>query len=228
MRHPTSAIALMLTAALTAGLTPTTATAADTNVVSSVSSFPKATPRRDLLAESVATSNDKDWGGIETLNVPHTKSQAQKDAETAARQRAEAKAASRSATRPATTTGTTNTAARQIADASGSEIVQFAASYTGVPYVYGGTTPAGWDCSGFTSFVFAHFGVTLSHSSEQQRFAGVEVPASEAQPGDLMWKPGHVGIYAGNGMIVHASTPRTGTIVAPVYSSAFHYYRITK
>lgn len=97
------------------------------------------------------------------------------------------------------------------ASAVGNAVVEIAARYVGVPYVYGGTTPDGFDCSGFTSYVYAQLGITLPRTSSDQRYAGVEVPREQAQPGDLVWSPGHIGIYAGEGMMIDA--PRPGKTV---------------
>ena len=91
------------------------------------------------------------------------------------------------------------------------QVIAIAKQYTGVPYVYGGTSTSGWDCSGYTSFVFGKVGVNLPRSSGAQASAGTRVSASEARPGDLVYKPGHVGIYAGNGMMYDAGSPSSGT-----------------
>ncbi|WP_454860020.1 C40 family peptidase [Promicromonospora soli] len=93
------------------------------------------------------------------------------------------------------------------ASASGSAVVSVAMRYLGVPYLWGGSTPAGFDCSGFTSYVFAQVGINLPRTSSEQRYAGTEVPMSQAQPGDLLWSPGHIAIYAGDGMQVEAPVP---------------------
>lgn len=93
------------------------------------------------------------------------------------------------------------------ASAAGSAVVQVAMRYLGVPYVWGGSTPAGFDCSGFTSYVYAQVGIDLPRTSSEQRYAGVEIPWSQAQPGDLLWSPGHIAIYAGDGMQIEAPVP---------------------
>lgn len=98
---------------------------------------------------------------------------------------------------------------------SGQDVVDYALQFVGNPYVYGGTSLTnGADCSGFTMSVYAHFGISLPHSSSAQRSCGRGVSYSEAQPGDLICYEGHVAIYIGNGQIVHASTPSTGIKVS--------------
>ncbi|MBR6452567.1 MAG: C40 family peptidase [Lachnospiraceae bacterium] len=102
----------------------------------------------------------------------------------------------------------------------GQEIANYACQFVGNPYVAGGTSlTEGCDCSGFTGAVYAHFGISLPRSSYAQSTAGQEVSVSDMQPGDILYYGGHVGIYIGNGTIVHASTAATGI----KYSSA--YYR---
>jgi cell wall-associated NlpC family hydrolase len=93
------------------------------------------------------------------------------------------------------------------AAAAGSDIVSIAMQYLGVPYVWAGSTPAGFDCSGFTSYVYAQVGIDLPRTSSEQRYAGTVVSAAEAQPGDLIWSPGHIAIYAGDGMQIEAPVP---------------------
>lgn len=95
---------------------------------------------------------------------------------------------------------------------SGSSIVDIASQYIGTMYVYGGTTPAGFDCSGFTQYVYAQVGISIPRTSSDQAAAGRQVSASEARPGDLVWAPGHIGIYVGGNQMI--DSPRTGKAVA--------------
>lgn len=98
----------------------------------------------------------------------------------------------------------------------GSAVASYALQFVGNPYVYGGSSLTnGTDCSGFTMSVYAHFGVSLPHSSGAQRSVGYNVGGlANAQPGDLVCYSGHVGLYIGNGQIVHASTAKTGIKVS--------------
>ncbi len=95
---------------------------------------------------------------------------------------------------------------------TGSSVAGYALQFVGNPYVYGGTSLTnGTDCSGFTMGVYRNFGVSLPHSSGAQRSIGYDVGGIQnAQPGDLVCYSGHVGLYIGNGQIVHASTAATG------------------
>ena len=92
-------------------------------------------------------------------------------------------------------------------------VVGIAMRYLGTPYVWGGASPSGFDCSGFTMYVYAQVGVSLPHSSYAQYGMGVPVAQSQLQPGDLVffYGLGHVGIYIGGGQYIHA--PHTGDVV---------------
>ena len=110
----------------------------------------------------------------------------------------------------------------------GQQIANYACQFIGNPYVPGGTSlTEGADCSGFVWRVFKDFGYSVPRTSYSLRSAGTGVSYSEAQPGDVMCYAGHVGIYIGNGQIVHASTQRTGIkITAATYKEILSVRRI--
>lgn len=91
------------------------------------------------------------------------------------------------------------------------QVLAWAEKGVGTPYVSGGTSQSGWDCSGYTSWVYSKVGVNLPRTSGAQKGAGQVVSQSEAKPGDLIWHPGHVGIYAGGGQMYDAGSPSSGT-----------------
>lgn len=98
------------------------------------------------------------------------------------------------------------------ASANGSAIAAYAQSFIGVPYVWGGSTPSGFDCSGLTQYVYAHFGKQIGRNTIAQESAGAHIPVSQAQVGDLLFwgTPGstyHVAIYLGGGSYVAAPEP---------------------
>lgn len=102
---------------------------------------------------------------------------------------------------------------------SGQAVIDIASKYLGVPYVYGGTTPSGFDCSGLVQYVYRELGYNLNRVAADQMNNGIAVSRDQLQPGDLIGfyssagggYIGHIGIYAGNGMMIHA--PRTGDVV---------------
>lgn len=110
-------------------------------------------------------------------------------------------------------------------------IVEHALSLLGTPYVYGGTTRSGFDCSGFTQYVFAGSGISLPRTSYEQFASGVAVSRNELQPGDLVFftiytkGASHVGIYIGGGRFIHADNPRVGVTITSLSNSFYfaHY-----
>lgn len=100
----------------------------------------------------------------------------------------------------------------------GGSVANYACQFVGNPYVYGGSSLTnGTDCSGFVMSVYAAYGISLPHSSSALRGVGYGVSTSDMQPGDIVCYSGHVGIYIGNGSIVHASTPSSGIKISTAY-----------
>lgn len=211
---------------------------ADTTVTAT-RSFPKTTAaKRDFLAEHTSTEveSNADWGGIESLDVPQTESQAEKDqkaqeqaeaeaqAQAAqAQAQAESQAASRSSDRASISVPTAP------ASATGQALADYALQFQGYPYVAGGNTPSGWDCSGFVQWVFAQFGVSLPHYSGAQMSVGTAVGSiAEAAPGDIIVNTQHAAIYIGNGMVINALNPAQGTQVTSlaVFSGGYAIRRV--
>lgn len=104
-----------------------------------------------------------------------------------------------------------NTTAKPQTVSNGQAVVNYAAQFVGNPYVYGGSSLTnGADCSGFVMSVYQAFGISLPHSSSALRSVGYGVSLDAIQPGDIVCYSGHVGIYAGNNTLLHASSPSTG------------------
>lgn len=114
------------------------------------------------------------------------------------------------------------------------KILDFAKTLSGVPYLFGGVTPEGFDCSGYIKYVFGNFGIDLPRTAAEQYLAGRTVPENEARPGDIVaFKDGgeisHTGIYLGGGKFISATSSR-GVIVDYVYGYywAEHLYGFSR
>ncbi|MFB3169355.1 NlpC/P60 family protein [Neobacillus sp. 179-C4.2 HS] len=126
---------------------------------------------------------------------------------------------------PASSSATPTAVAANVASsATANAVIANAKQYLGVPYVWGGSTPSGFDCSGFVSYVYRSVGISLPRTSRAQQNVGTRISMNQLQPGDLVFKgmPAyHVGIYIGGGQYIHA--PQTGDVVkiAPFNPSKF-------
>ena len=121
-------------------------------------------------------------------------------------------------------------AAEAASSGSASEVVDLAMQYLGYPYCYGGSSPSGFDCSGFVRYVYSQFGCSLNRTASAQMSNGTSVSMSELQPGDLVFflksgsgtsRASHVGIYIGGGQFIHASTSSTGVIISDMDSAYY-------
>lgn len=114
-------------------------------------------------------------------------------------------------TRSTGTSKTNSTAPNRAVNQSSSQVVNYAYNFLGVPYVYGANGPRAFDCSGFTTYVYRHFGVNLPRTARTQFGAGTAVSRDNLAPGDLVFFNtvgylGHVGLYIGNGDFIHAAS----------------------
>ena len=241
-----SVIAALAAAALTfAGVAPAALAANDgatQDAVVATRSFPKTNAvKKNILAEASSTQveSDSDWGGVDSLNVPQTKSQAEKDVEAAAaaaeqqrQQQAQAQAEAQAASRSAARSDLSSSGSFTVTPPDGasvSSLLTFANQFVGkVPYVSGGNTPSGWDCSGFVQYVYGQMGVSLPHYSGAQATVGRAVGSlADAQPGDIIANAQHAAIYVGNGMVINSQLNGTRyDPIAWVFPSSYSIRRI--
>ena len=175
------------------------------HMASSVRSFPKHLVPHRSFSEAVSTDVDGSWGGIETLDVPHTESPEEQATRIQAEQARQSEAASRAEPRTPVISAPTTGDKEKPASDTAAALVSYALQYQGAPYVY------------------ARFGIQLPHPSGMQ--ATVGMPVTDPQPGDLMANAGHAGIYIGNGLMIHAMNPVDGTKVTAVMPG-MGYYRL--
>lgn len=114
------------------------------------------------------------------------------------------------------------TASRGPTDRKTQQLVAFARQYVGVPYVWAGRSPAGFDCSGFVWYIYNNFGIGLPRMADGQFEVGQRVQSRDLIPGDLVFfstyepGPSHVGIYIGNGQFIHASSGAAEVVITPL------------
>jgi cell wall-associated NlpC family hydrolase len=142
-----------------------------------------------------------------------------------ARERAAAAAAAPAPILSTSSSATPSTTASPVAAPSGGgngTLVSIAMRYLGIPYIYAGADPSGFDCSGFTMYVYAQIGISLPHNAAMQFGMGTPISYNDLQPGDLVffYGLGHVGMYIGDGNFIHS--PHTGDVVK-ISPLAGHY-----
>ncbi len=132
---------------------------------------------------------------------------------------------SRSSSTPRTSsTAQQETTATAPVSGNGSSVVEYAKQFIGTKYTYGGTSPStGFDCSGFTSYVYKHFGVSLPRTSGGQSGVGTAVSRDNLAAGDLVIYSGHVAIYVGGGQVIHAPRPGKSVCIAPLSQAGSNY-----
>ena len=164
------------------------------------------------VAQAAAEKAEEAASIVEDEETEHTKAD-EKAAETAL---AVAEMAQVAADNTKVTADTAKEDMQKHGSETGEAVAQFALQFVGNPYVWGGSSLThGTDCSGFTMAVYANFGVSLPHYDASQRGYGIGIDSlSDARPGDLICFYGHVGIYIGDGMMVHASNARDGIKVS--------------
>lgn len=153
-------------------------------------------------------------GYISTALLSDTKQETSRGAE-----------ATRNKTQKSTTPVVNETTTTTTTSGGGTSVVSKAKQYIGSRYVYGGSSPSGFDCSGFTSYVYKQFGVSLNRTAAGQYSNGTAVSKAQLQPGDLVMfgKSGinHVGIYIGGGQMVHAANPSRGVTIDTINSGYY-------
>lgn len=121
-------------------------------------------------------------------------------------------------------TSSTTTQTNTSTSGRGAEVVAYAKQFIGTKYTYGGSSPStGFDCSGFTSYVFKHFGVNLPRTSGGQASVGTAVSRSNLAAGDLVIYSGHVAIYVGGGQVIHSPRPGKTVCIVPLNQAASTY-----
>lgn len=185
--------------------------------------------RNDLLSDkkTEVSSRDNDVDRTvqaeksETTNNTATQAQTQATTQTSAQTQTQTQTQAQTTAKPATqtSTSTSNSVPASSTGVTGNDVVAYAKQFLGYRYVYGAAGPNSFDCSGFTMYVYKHFGYSLSHSSRIQATQGKKV-TGELQPGDILVftnggsQIGHVGIYIGNDKFIHASDSTTGVIIS--------------
>jgi peptidoglycan DL-endopeptidase CwlO len=191
----------------------------------------KPAPEPEPVVEPVVEAPAAQPAAAETTTRPaqaERPAQAQRSTERPAQRAAQAQqSAQRSTSVQSAPKPAAKPAPKPAAQSAGlSGVVAAAYSGVGVPYVYGGKTASGWDCSGFTAWAYRQAGISIPSSTSAIRASGLFVPTSNPKPGDLVFQNGfgHVGIYVGNGQMIGAQNPSVGTFQHSVSRNPLNGY----
>ncbi|MFT9274117.1 MAG: LysM peptidoglycan-binding domain-containing protein [Liquorilactobacillus nagelii] len=206
-----------------------TQTAANTNTTAATASTTTNTPAAASSSSSTTTATSSSSSAVAsssqaTSTQATTSTSASSSAPATSSNTTNTTQTATSSSTPQATTQSSHTAVAATS-VSTSSVISYAEQFVGVPYVIGGTSPNGFDCSGFVQYVFAHFGVNLPRTSQAQSTIGSSVSVSSAKPGDLLFWGGqgsawHVGIYVGGSSYIAA--PQPGESVAV---KSFQYFQ---
>jgi peptidoglycan DL-endopeptidase CwlO len=201
-----------------------------------------ATQRLNVLADSTADASRDDFTATTEEELAAARAAAEAEQRRAEAAAAAATAAAAAAARPASrptatssTAGTTSAAgttaprtATVLPRADLGAIANLALRFQGVPYLLGGRTPAGFDCSGFILYVYAQFGISLPHGVSGQAASGTRISRADARPGDLVIfnDHSHNGIYLGNGTMIDSPRPGKSVQVRTIWTDAYYIVRI--
>lgn len=191
----------------------------------------KTLTRNDKI---IIIESGEDWAEVEyngTRGYVATDYISDKEIETASRSSIGRKTSNKETTEE-TKAPTKETEVVTLENVTGADIVAYAKNYLGSKYVSGGSSPSkGFDCSGFTSYVYKHFGISISRTSSGQSGNGKTVAKSDMKAGDIICfsnssgskKIGHVGIYVGGGKFIHAANSRKGVIISNVSGDGYYF-----
>ena len=197
---------------------------ADTPATSEVATEAPGPSEEELAAQAAAEQAAAEQAQAEQAAAEQAAAEQAAEQAAAEQAQAEQAAAEQAQAAPAVSTedeaaeSTAVPASSAVPQGVGSDAVAIGSNYLGTPYAWGGGAPGGFDCSGFVSYVYAQMGISLPHQSGDILNSGTVISASEARPGDILWWPGHVGIYAGDGQVLH-STPGPGVSITNIWGS---------
>lgn len=196
----------------------TTNTSSNTNTSTSANTQSQSTASNSSASTTTNTNT-----AASTANTTSSTNTAASSTNTASNTNTAASSSQAVSQAPTGSTSTSTSTATSTASASASAITSYALTFLGVPYVWGGTTPSGFDCSGLVQYVYSHFGINLGRTTYTQQYAGTKISVASAQAGDLyFWgsygSAYHVAIALGGGQYVMAPAPGQNVMTGSVSS----------